>query len=1721
MSNPQPPRKASWRNAAGQAPATRGVDEAWRKKMADGPTQIPWWRKRWAKLAFVLGGIGLVAVTIIVLIILLRPQPPFGLVMIGAGYEDNLAVPHNVPGVKGLEALRAWADVYNNGENVHQPPLKGSTKFEEVKRALQVGFVDKALKGKKPPKTLVVFVSAHGVARVEGGNLMPYLVPEDYTGAPGAAMFPLDDLLGLLENLEKTKKVLILDCTQVGAHWPLGIMHSDFARALQSRPIQEHIARIPNLVVIGSSSSKERSWAAPEWGQTAFAHYVLEGLKGEADKGKGGGNGDGGVSAAELYHYVKANVQDWTRNNRARLQTPVFLFSGKETSAGHFEVVSTEKARRAGEATAHKLQEQRASDAQKAEQVGKDLVKEWQRRDSLAHQSPHPAVYAPHLWRLYLDRLLRAEQLNRWGEPAKAEELVSLAATMKLEDASLKLPSSQMQTLAMPAALGRDFGTAERQQWQKFLQAWQQKWTERKNKEEQDKADTDLAKAMRALMAQPGLRTAAMHMVLGWVADKASARWAEGRKFVVGLEDKVVRPAECHYQLIVQPPELKADQAPITPLLKTEAGWALLARALKVQLRAEAAALGLGDQELEPPTGVDDQQAGTTELPAYSEQVLPWLRQKLADADAQRRLGQDLLFSSEEARWKEAADLLDRADTLYKEVQADARLVRQALEQRDRALAELPYYTRWLAELEATDRKDEDDLLALWSKVHALNARLDERAAARSLAEPTGAIKAGLEHIHKQLKSAADGHIKAAGHTQAAWHEIEAALAVPFLPAEYRKPLWDRSADISRDLDARKDKAPPPGDDHARLQALRQAALALAVLGLQDSEDFKLVLKERNRPEEDDWFRVPNQIGAAVEAALNRLPENADQRTEEAAAAVDLGKAATNLKIAAQEARQVEGAAVGVRMKQDPIGEQRRLQLHDLLCWQAERSYLGYWAEWPQQPGEDYFQKAGKGFLDDAVALVDKDGRKEGPRLKAVAEGRKQLSGAAPVVVCWSASGKDNTFQKSDDRFSLVSSSKQARTTHYRLEGPRGVPGHKDVPGHPVRWVKAREPGKLDLDPAEGQRPVALQEDFTVRVSAAEQAEGRSGYDVHGYFRGHQSHRAVEVAVLGEPDIIWAHPPLPVQCQVAVQTKGSIYDKVGVEKTAIALVLDCSGSMRFKANDREVDTKYEAAVKALKTVVGQLPDGVKVSLHAFGAESFGDPQDKDNRVKQIWEPHEWTAKNIDARMAKVKNLKPYFTTPLIRGIWEAHKAISEISPPRTVRTIVVLTDGADNYFYHRNNLDRDIKDRTGAANIQEFLESTLKAAHTHLIVIGYPVDWSDPRRSAEDAANYEAEQKADKEFRRAVEAISGQYLKADNNEEMERRLTQSLFTLPFELIPQHVRKGPKEKPEFVSRVDQGENLRWVTVEEEGTYDIRFPPIRSFQRSIYLKPGDSVLLDLDSGPSLRRALYSDCRWVKEPSWFKKDAESDWVLAALEDKYIEENHLLQLMTILEKKDPGASLRQEWPAWVWFDVSSPQLPASARLKQRFKPMPHRPAPAWDLAVRQWPGRQAPTVHAWWTALPPQPLGQLKCPNDFDSILSRQPRQWPRLTSPSPVVLESVELKEMSVEFEPDKPVANCLVITLQYSRDDGPYFVRLPEQVWNDPGRGQEHRFYLAEGKYVGIFCNVTQRQAAALSGLDLFSVAELKKNAASDKADKSLELLPPGITYTRPSETLAQP
>jgi tetratricopeptide (TPR) repeat protein len=164
--------------------------------------------------------------------------------------------------------------------------------------------------------SVFIYFSGHGAPNPKTGEA--YLVP--YDGDPSfveSTAYPLKNLYAALEKLPAKDITVVLDSCFSGAG----------GRSVLAKGAKPMVLSIENAVVAGgktvvlaASSADQTSSAYEEKQHGLLTYYFLRGLQGEGDL-----NHDGAINMAELYEYVKPNVQRIARKEYNNEQTPQLL----------------------------------------------------------------------------------------------------------------------------------------------------------------------------------------------------------------------------------------------------------------------------------------------------------------------------------------------------------------------------------------------------------------------------------------------------------------------------------------------------------------------------------------------------------------------------------------------------------------------------------------------------------------------------------------------------------------------------------------------------------------------------------------------------------------------------------------------------------------------------------------------------------------------------------------------------------------------------------------------------------------------------------------------------------------------------------------------------------------------------------------------------------------------------------------------------------------------------------------------------------------------------------------------------------------------------------------------------------------------------------------------------------------------------------------------------
>ena len=173
---------------------------------------------------------------------------------------------------------------------------------------------------RKPQDSLLIALVGHGLTRkikVKDGagneveKSSAFFCPQDADIRDTKTMISLDELYGELEQCKAGTKVMLID-------------------ACRDNPTEGNTGAIPfvppaapaSVAALFSCSGGEVAWEEPELGggHGVFFHFVIEGLKGEADV-----DHNGKISLFELVEYTQDKVPDFVSNRRGRRQMPELL----------------------------------------------------------------------------------------------------------------------------------------------------------------------------------------------------------------------------------------------------------------------------------------------------------------------------------------------------------------------------------------------------------------------------------------------------------------------------------------------------------------------------------------------------------------------------------------------------------------------------------------------------------------------------------------------------------------------------------------------------------------------------------------------------------------------------------------------------------------------------------------------------------------------------------------------------------------------------------------------------------------------------------------------------------------------------------------------------------------------------------------------------------------------------------------------------------------------------------------------------------------------------------------------------------------------------------------------------------------------------------------------------------------------------------------------------
>jgi len=1604
-----------------------------------------------------------------------RPQRPVGVVLVGAGYQENLATPHNAAGWQSLQDLARLCDSGAGSDNsacenfaLAGPPqtIDGDFRWREALRDTD-------------EEALVLVVSAHGAADEDG----PYLLPNDFHGSEQQRLRlgPLFDALAALP--EDQEKLVLFDVTQIAGDWRLGFLHNDFARALTS--FEDRIRSTPNLAVICASDVNQQSWVYEPQPRTVFLHYLTTGLQGAAKDA----DRDGRIDGAELHAWLKQSVSDWVAKHRGVKQEPLLLPRGR---AGLSRARQIDLALAAGKAKQLPPLETAAAGADVASLP--ELRDAWQQYAELVEQTPSGFAYSPTRWREYIATLLRYEQLLRAGDRQSAarmhERLAGIEYRMQRDkvQAHASLQNSlSLYKVARTGELPREQAT------QVLNQCWSADDGELASIWQQAVQKTQAGGDGDDATGRQMLRLALFEALLERATEDPAANLARAAKIV-----EVVRsplhplPAELHF-LVMLNKYLPTDALDAS-------GAHRVARALKLRRLAERAAVGHHDGAV------------------YAcEQALPWIADQVTAADRQRQLGEDLLFAGPADR--SAADAhFKAAEDGYEQALDNAERVQTAIATRDRVLALLPYYSQWLADAtldpyvanarhEATLREAED----LWQHVHELTDLLErpearwitrvppptsERPQPRSLVEQSDLVRAQFDELVAQYDKIVAA--MASGEATPHWHAAQRALHVPHADWRQRLALLakahenGRADSAQREKSSAKELAAPAMTDAAEVTAHRtssrdaattnaqwQGRMALATLGRRVSREVSREVAGDHPADregdgrdametfdqikhrldvfsvEEDWWRSTMAAAEQIHARWAALPRGIDAALANLEA-VDPAARRKRLSAADRWARLIDGAQAS-QLQSRPSVFRRRLQLQDLAIFLAGRTLDEHW--YGLDPADEpYYRRAALAYLNDA---------------------RRLMPGSPQVAQC-----RDKINRRSALAFTelhpLELTSQQRVTLDYQLQ-PTGGAAFKS--GYPVSWLESGAGLRL-VQPAAKERIVRRFGDkeqggdvaVSIRSKPLEQAERQTAVKVgreetrltlHGFFRGQVLEKTVPVHLHLRPEIARYEYPLPEKAAVSLSTTADVAARFGTGKGAIAFVLDCSGSMGPPQGTNDpTQSKYAEAVDALREVLQRVPRGTKISLWTFGekTDSSGRPQSPEETIRRVQKPIAWTPDDraqLRALMKKVdpQRLTPWNQSPIVRTILAAKE---DVADAEGFKTILVITDGMDNRFAH----DREAN--AAGKSIPQTLTAALAGTGIALNIVAFKVAGGEQQHVQDQFA--------------MVETLfpPGRLYHVNETEKLAATLSHALgHRLRFHITPYDSDASPAALD--IGRIGGSEVWPRAPL-APGAYQLQVGTTPPSQADIALQNGDVLALSLEQQDGrfvFRRRTYAQLDSQHRP----QATAGRWQATLLQNQFSPGRHLRAALALENAAGSETSvLGQRTPRAVWFEA---EPSADRHGGIAWGRLSGFPAPVWNITAADWPttsdgtGLAKPKLRCWWSDGAGTPYsatlrrnGQRPTLGDLSGVVLR--------TADDEVRVQTVAMEDHFVEVAPGRRAKQpCLVVRLK-STPGNVYWARLQGLQT----AGVEERFYPSIGSYTGLFWPATAAQVErSLQGLGI--------------------------------------
>ncbi len=1371
---------------------------------------------------------------------------------------------------------------------------------------------------------------------------------------------------------------------------------------------------------------------------------------------------------------------DFDRDNRVHVwELYQYVRSQVETDARRLHGVEQTPVllpQREGEARARAISVTFRLDGTALENISKNAPLEeiqsvWSRYEAFRPRTAAARACVPGEWALWQAWLLRHEQLSLAGSPyaAAIAQRASEAGQRVRLGLELDLVSSAL-TLEMPAVQGQTqldvpypYGPEDRL-WQSAPADRQRVW-----------------QSLRQEYANPLLRRNILFALIRRAAENPARNLARAAELVKLLDDpvRVVRPAEAHFLVLLQ------RDLPVRPIPE-ELNLALQ-EALRVRLLAEQAALAVEG------TGY-----------AYAERIWPWIETRILQADARRQQSEDLLFASQPSQWQESRKLAQQARQLYDQAKTEAVALRECFAVCDRALAQLPILAHWVAQ------QSEEDLFALTKSLLEQTRQLDEeiqkvveqRQPSRiaDLRQRATAAQAGLDQLQSRLDAFAR---KCETSSSPPVRDGLQALAIPWLDAETRTRLLVKLHRLERQArsenEAKVEQSAEQLEVRCRRQAIREGQLAMAALGptwfdatrglsgmsYADVEPFL------RRPDlEGAWDKVLRWVGDEIGHRFRAYPSRVHELVVDA-------RKQQRLVGSLRQADRLQRRFSPGQWQQSTVDAPvltRRAEVEQLLLWMARRGYNDHWYN-DDPTSAPYYQIAGIDYLRDVRRLdpFQRTGLTEVDRL------RKELE------------QPDGLRIETVSNPSMIAGDRLVARASLRAQNPSAVTGRPmlwAMPGEQLAFVDLSQAERTVIDQTDKLAQVQL---VSPELERAEQsppflaAAQTSQITWHAYYRGQKPSSVESIMLYPVAELTRNEAPPPARAGVCLRAVEPLLTRYGEARGGLAIVVDCSGSEGPLSAELS-RSRFRQATAALKTILQHVPRGTRLSLWIFGQAVLPRKtvRQAEDTIQQLRPPAIWNGGegDVEALVAQVEAQETWNESPIARALLRAREDLVKVEG---FREMIVLSDGDDNRF--AKDTEANPKKESIAAVLNRRFADTNIAIHF--------VGFADKDGKPEPALV--------EHFGFVTTRLPKGTISTVN--QLKPLLEHMRWSMPAGIRYRLRGSDYESSSELVEATRPQENDRWTWVSGGSEpYRVEVPQL-GFDRTMTLRPGDFVLLELEEGPfGWKRQLYS-----RRDAFARRPARQTggWRAALLQNQILGEQALQMMLTLEQETPRTADPGQVYPGAVWLEVAA--RGSNANPAVRWGRLAGYPAPSWGIDVPGWPtdseqGPPSPEVRVWWADVAATAKLRIALPRSgkrVDELLG------PQTSNGSWFTIDRVGIEQHWVEVSPGTRGQRwCLVVAATHP---------LAQPVWAElvgmeQLAGQEHRHYRAAGRYVGLFwfsqvdsqAELEQKIQKELKEVAFISVGKLKTAASHSLHQASFaDLDTPSPLPSRPSPVWSSP